>query len=91
MAEMATIPVFACRRCGKPVLVTHLSSRKDPTAEKLKGFMQNLQKIAMCKDCQAAYNYLAAHGRSSEFLLNPNVVIYNVLDHTNLDYYGRKG
>jgi hypothetical protein len=90
MSQMATIPVFACRRCGNPVYVVHLSAYNDPNSEKLKGMMQNLPKIALCKPCMAQYNYLASQGRSEEFLLNPNIVIYNVVDNSQVDYYGRK-
>jgi len=91
MAEMATTPVFACRVCGKPVLVTHLSSLNDANAEKLKMFMQGLSKIALCDYHRQVYNWYASQNRSDEFLLNPNIVIYNVVDKSNLDYYGKKG
>lgn len=90
MSEMATIPVFACRRCQKPVYVVHLSANNDPDAEKLKGFMQNLQKIALCEDCLKIYNYLASQNRSSEFYVNPHITIYNVVDNSTADYYNRK-
>jgi hypothetical protein len=90
MAKMATVPVFACRGCGQPVYVTHLSSVNDSDASKLKSLMQNLQKIAMCKTCQMRYNWLASQDRTHEFLFNPHIVIYNVADHTEADYYSRK-
>jgi len=70
--------------------VVHLSAIDDPSAEQLKGMMQNLKKIALCKPCLKIYNHLAAVGRSDEFLLNPHVVIYNVVDNSQADYYGRK-
>ena len=90
MAQMATVPVYACRRCGDPVYVTYLASNKDPNGEKLRAMMLNLQKIALCKGCLKVYNHLASVGRSDEFLINPRTVIYNVHDHSGLDYYGRK-
>lgn len=89
MSQMATTPVFACRGCGKPVYVTHLSMRDDPDASKLKGAMQNLPKIAMCKYCQMKYNWLAAQGRADEFVFNPHAIIYSVRDISGADYYGR--
>jgi hypothetical protein len=89
MAEMATIPVYACRKCAAPVYVTHLSSIDDPKAEKLKDFMQNLGKIALCNKCRKAEMWYAQQGRSDEFLVNPGIVIYNVVDNSKLDYYGR--
>jgi len=90
MAQMATIPVFACRRCGKPVYVTHLSSAKDPDASKLKELMKGLSDIALCRNCRETYNYLASQGRSEEFLINPDGIIYSVVDNSGVDYYGRK-
>lgn len=90
MSQMATVPIFACRGCGKPVYGLHLSMENDPDNEKLKDAMQNMAKIAICKHCKARYNYLAQQGRSDEFNLNPNLIIYNVVDPTEVDYYGRK-
>lgn len=90
MSQMATVPVFACRGCGKPVYVTHLSMRDDPDASKLKKAMQNLPKIAMCKYCKMKYEWLAAQNRTDEFVLNPHAVIYSVVDSSGIDYYGRK-
>jgi hypothetical protein len=94
MAEMATVPVYGCRVCGKPVYVTHLSTTiKDPGAELLKTLMQGLSKVALCDFHQRQRNYYATQGREEEFLtnaLNPGTVIYNVVDNSKLDYYGRK-
>lgn len=87
---MATIPVFACRVCGKPVYVTHLSSMNDPKAEKLKDMMANLQKLALCDFHRAQRNWYASQGRENEFYMNNHIVIYNVVDNSDLDYYGRK-
>jgi hypothetical protein len=92
MAQMATVPVFACRGCGKPVYVVHLSSNKDdPDANLLKQLMQGLKDIALCKYCRMKYNWLASQGRSDEFSLNPRGVIYNVVDPSGVDYYRKKG
>lgn len=94
MAEMATVPVYACRVCGKPVYVVHLSTLgSDPNAEKLKTLMQGLSKIALCDFHRAKRNWFATHGREDEFLaneLNPMTTIYNVVDNSENDYYGRK-
>jgi hypothetical protein len=92
MAQMATVPVFACRGCGKPVYAVKLESfGDDPDASKLKELMQGLKDIALCKYCRMKYNWFASQGRSSEFLLNPNLVIYNVVDISGADYYRKKG
>lgn len=91
MSQMATIPVFKCRKCGNPVAVKSLSTINDPSAEKLKGLMQNLSKIALCKYCQMMYNWYAMQDRTAEFYTNPHVVILNVLDFSGADYYRRNG
>lgn len=95
MAEMATVPVFACRVCGKPVYVTHLSTTgADPKAGLLKTLMQGLSKVALCDLHKQNRNYYATQGREEEWLkseFNPRGVIYAVLDHSDLDYYRKKG
>ena len=94
MAQMATTPVYACRVCGKPVYVTHLSTLgKDEGAEKLKILMQGLVNVALCNYHKRQRNWYASQGREEEFIaneLNPRGVIYNVVDNTELDYYGKK-
>ena len=94
MAQMSTIPVFACRVCGKPVYATHLSTQgSDPNNEKLKKFMRGLASIALCPYHQKVRNYYASQGREDEFLkeqLSPASVIYSVRDNTGLNYYNDK-
>lgn len=90
MAEMATVPVFACRGCGKPLLAK-LTSYNDEGAKLLKELMSGLSDIALCKHCKARYNYLALQGRSDEFHKNPTSVIYNVIDNSGNDYYRKNG
>lgn len=88
---MATVPVFACRVCGKPVYATHLSTQiNDPNNELLKSLMQSLAKIALCRYHQLVRNYYASLGREDEFLknqFNPQPVILSVVDSTGLNYY----
>ena len=91
MSALATNPVYACRRCGKPV-IAHLSTTvKDEDSSLIRELMKGLADIALCKYCRMAYNWYASQGRSDEFLLNPHIVIYNVIDPSGLDYYRRKG
>ncbi len=87
---MATTPVFACKSCGRPVAVTHLSSINDPTAEKLKSFMQHLSDIAICPNCRKRQLWLQGHGDANEFRINPQGIIYSVIDKSGADYYGRR-
>lgn len=83
---MATTPVFACRGCGKPVSM----SLEAKDVETLKQLMTGLAKIALCKYCKAKYDYLAFMGRSDEFPLNEHIIIYSVIDDSQVDYYNRK-
>lgn len=87
MPKMSTVPVFKCRGCGKPVYGTLLEA---PTMELLQEHMTALAEIAICERCKTAYNYLAAVGRSDEFKLNPHLVLFNVVDVSGADYYGRQ-
>ena len=80
MSQMSTFPVFKCTRCGKPVTVEHLATAEpDADLSKLFAMMKSLEKIIMCKDCLAAYNWYSSQGRSEEFLraaLAPLLTIY---------------
>lgn len=94
MAKMATQPVFACRVCGKPVVVAHLSTTvNDPSGELLKSLMQKLAEIALCPWHQNVRNYYARQGRENEFIreqLNPRLVLLSVIDNSGLNYYNDK-
>lgn len=92
MAKMATVPVFACKVCGKAVYVTDLSTRGQGGADELKALMQGLKSIALCAEHRKAYNYYASQNRADEFIknqLDPATTIYNVRDESGVDYYGR--
>jgi hypothetical protein len=68
MSQMSTIPVFTCKRCGRPVFVTHLStSDADPELTRLREMMSNLKKITLCNDCRRAYNWYAMQGRTQDW------------------------
>jgi hypothetical protein len=54
MAQMGTTPVYACKHCGAPVVVTLVKSFNDPKAEMLKFIMQGLADIALCPNCRQA-------------------------------------
>jgi hypothetical protein len=76
MSEMKTTPVFKCRRCGKPLVVTHLSTTTpDYKGEALSGLMKALPDIALCEHCKNTYNWLAAQGRSDEFDAGQGILI----------------
>jgi hypothetical protein len=92
--KMATIPVFKCRACGKPVYVTNLqTTMDDPDGSILRSMMQGLSKVALCDFHARQRAWYAKQGREEEWknlVFNPQPVILNVLDNTGLDYYGRK-
>jgi hypothetical protein len=90
MAVMGTTPVFACKHCGAPVIATQVKSYNDPNAAKLKFIMQGLAQIAICPTCKKKQLWLQSQGRNSEFLVNPEGIIYAVYDNSGLDYYGRE-
>jgi len=68
MSTMSTQPVFMCRRCGRPVVVTLLqTTRPDPDGTQLEQLMKGLGKIALCDFHQAQKNYYASIGRSDDW------------------------
>ena len=68
MSVMKTQPVFSCRRCGRPVVVKHLSTAKaDTDGVLLNELMINLGKIALCDFHVAQKNYYARIGRSEDW------------------------
>ena len=93
MSQMSTVPVFACRVCRQPVYVTKLTTFvDDPDGKLLASLMKALADVALCDYHKAMRNWYASQGRESEFLanaLNPNVVLYNVHDHTGVGWYGK--
>jgi len=69
MSVMKTRPVFFCRRCGKPVIVTLLATqRPDEGGALLHQFMANLGKIAYCRDHRRQFNYYSSIGRVDAWL-----------------------
>ena len=69
MSVMKTRPVFKCRHCGRPLVVSFLATqRPDPEGTLLFELMRNLRKIAYCAPCRAAYNYYSSIGRVADWL-----------------------
>jgi hypothetical protein len=49
-------------------MLAHLSTTMpDPDGQVLNEMMRNASKIALCRECQNAYNYYAQQGRADEF------------------------
>ena len=93
MAKMSTVPVFACRDCGKPVYVTNLQTMvEDPDGKLLNTLMKGLSEIARCPDCRAKWNWWASQNRSAEYyanFFNPQGVLYNIRPGiSQVDWYG---
>ena len=94
MSQMSTVPVFACRVCGKPVYVTALKTlQDDPDGKLLEQLMKGLSDIAFCPEHRRQWNYFASRNRADEFysnLFNPQGVLYNVRQgKSEVDWYGR--
>lgn len=94
MSKMSTVPVFACRDCGKAVYATHLSTNlDDPDGNLLRVLMKGLSEIARCPECQKRWNWFASQNRSDEYyknFYNPQGVLYNVRPGVSqVDWYGR--
>lgn len=82
MAEMKTMPVFKCKRCGRPVTVKHLSTNQpDEQGAQLFKWMKKLGEIVLCEDCRMAYNYYAAEGRMQDFDASPAGMLLTVDHH----------
>ena len=94
MSQMSTVPVFACRVCGKPVYVTSLRTiGEDPDGKLLETLMKGLSDVALCPEHRRQWNYFASRNRADEFysnLFNPQGVLYNIRPGlTGVDWYGR--
>ena len=91
MSKMSTTPVFACRVCGEPVVVSHLTTYvDDPDGKLLQSLMKALADIALCPYHQQQRDWYASQGRLDEFLkneLNPRAVLYAVQDTNNVGWY----
>lgn len=70
MSQLSTQPVVKCRRCGRPLVLTHLSTTvPDESGELLFEMMEMVGRKALCDPCQKQYNYYASIGRSREWEL----------------------
>lgn len=68
MSQMNTKPVLLCRRCGRPLVVSHLSTSKpDPSGEELHGLIANLSKIALCDYHRRQRDYYIMQGRGEDW------------------------
>jgi len=68
MSVMQTQPVFLCRRCKRPLVVTHLSTvSPDPDGRLLHDMMSNLHKIALCNNCQKQRTWYAQNDRIEDW------------------------
>lgn len=81
MAEMSTMPVYKCRYCGKPLVVTHFRTTvPDPDGTLFYKVIAGLGNAAICEDCRNTYNYYAIQNRAGEMLLNPAPILLKVYD-----------
>lgn len=68
MSQLSTMPVIRCSHCGRPIIVTHLSTAEsDYNGEQLNKLLQNMGRNALCPACQRSYNYYASQGRTEDW------------------------
>lgn len=68
MSRMSTEAMLRCRRCGRPVVVSHLETYfPDESGKQLFPWMQGLSKIAMCERCLGEYNHKAKDNRADDW------------------------
>ena len=68
MSKLSTSPVVRCRKCGRPLEVSHLEAYgSDPEGENLFRSLRNLAKSALCGFCQRRRNYYASVGRVDDW------------------------
>ena len=68
MSQLSTTPVVKCKRCGKPVTITHLSTRDpDPTGELLFKLLQFVGSNTLCKTCKRSRDYYLSINRLDDW------------------------
>lgn len=68
MSQLSTVPVVRCKRCGKPLAITYLSTTtEDHEGKQLNELLQNMGRNALCSACKQSYNYYASQGRTEDW------------------------
>lgn len=68
LSQMKSAVVLHCVRCGKPVILRHLSTQKqDVDGQQLHAFMRSVAAHALCTNCQAQRNYYASINRLDDW------------------------
>ena len=72
MAILKTTPVVFCKRCGKPLTITALTTKADPNGELLQQIVKLAVDNALCSDCQNARLYYIGENRMEDFHVRPD-------------------
>lgn len=67
MAQFSTKPVFMCKRCGRPLVLTSGGSFNDPEGALLHVIAKAAAENALCAECNAKKMWYARQGRLSDW------------------------
>lgn len=67
MAILKTTPVVFCKRCGKPLTITALTTKADPNGTLLNEIVKLAVANALCDNCQGARLYYIGENRMEDF------------------------
>ena len=68
MSQLNVKPVLLCRRCGRPLVVSHLSTTNpDPDGRELHALSQNISKIALCEFHRRQRDWYIMQGRGEDW------------------------
>ncbi len=68
MSQMKSAVVLRCVRCGRPVILAHLSTTQpDVNGDELHRMMHNVAAKALCEHCQNARLYYIQENRLEDW------------------------
>lgn len=76
MSQLSTMPIFKCRVCGKPIILTKLCTTiPDEDCSLLNDMIKGIAKVAICDDCRKREIYLLENNRGDEINYNPDTIL----------------
>jgi len=67
MAQFSTTPVFLCKRCGRPLVLTSGGSFNDSEGKMLPIIAKTVAENALCSECNAKKVWYMNQGRISDW------------------------
>ena len=67
MAQFSTTPVFLCKRCGRPLILTSGGSFNDPEGKMLHIIAKAAAENALCAECNAKKSWYVSQGRLADW------------------------